>query len=252
MKLSESQLAVSNIEILEPIHYSSYTLPEEIEITPQTPQIEEEPEESIQTIEPIFNEMEQDVNIRSLMATLCSKICNSSKAEGDYNSQINSLSNIIDQHISSRSFKKVIDETYKEKFLSFFLFQLVDNEVLKSTLLEQLFNKPGGSVDCSEIRKAGKIQWHLEKAEKFISRIVAADHKAVEVIRDSVAIKKLENKAVAAEMLFDEELLETAPISKKKSIKAAQTEKQAISKSVQKVLVSFFQQYKSSQVFKIS
>jgi len=85
--------------------------------------------------------------------------------------------------------------------------------VLSGTLLEQLFNKTEVICDAAEIRRAGKIQWHLEAAEKFITSIVAADHQAVEQIKDAVCMNKLERKAAASDLLFPEEMLETAPIS---------------------------------------
>jgi hypothetical protein len=185
-KLAENQLAVSKIEIHPAEEFGSFELPleagEALADQEETIGEEEAPlEASIHTVDPVLNRMEEDASVREVLATLCQKVYSQfskNKSEGDYLAQINSLSNLVDQHLKSKAVRNQLsDEETREKFFPFFLYQMVDNKLLTGELLEQVFAE--GLVDSERIRQAGKVYWHLEKTSEFVSQLVEKGHKAL-------------------------------------------------------------------------
>ena len=146
----------------------------------------EETKEDASTPEPewtannLFEDMEADAGVRQVFASICPKVYqmfeNPSKSQGDYTALINSLSNLVEQHLKSKSMKKLIQEDKKERFFAYFLHTLIDTEIVQGPILNKLYEQ--GTSDIATIRMAGKIQWHLENIDTLVAKLSMEDDAA--------------------------------------------------------------------------
>ena len=117
---------VKNIKFLSTNEFSHEEHLELNEIETVVPA--EETKEDASTPEPewtannLFEDMEADAGVRQVFASICPKVYqmfeNPSKSQGDYTALINSLSNLVEQHLKSKSMKKLIQDDKRERFFA--------------------------------------------------------------------------------------------------------------------------------------